>query len=128
MDGRVENRCTGNIMQTISRATGYDVFRSLPQTTVAATTQVVVQRDWSGWRKAMAPFAALENVHWHQPAGAPRPLIHAYVSCRDLISGDVPHECTGHAPHKLLVCILRQHTAPSVFQTLVERANAAGRL
>jgi hypothetical protein len=127
MDGRDKNRSTGNIMQTISRGTRYDVFRSFPQTAVA-TTQVVVQRDWSGWRKAMAPLNALEKVHWHQPAGAPRPLIHAYVSCRDLISGDVPHECTGQAPHNLLVCILRQHTAPSVFQTLVERANAAGRL
>jgi hypothetical protein len=85
---------------------------------------VVVQRDWKGWRKAMTPLHALENVHWHQPAGAPRPIIHAYVSCADLASGDVPHECgAAGAPHRLLVCVLKCHTAPSVFDELVRRAD-----
>jgi hypothetical protein len=116
------------MMQTIPRVPGRDALRNVSQAAASAATQVVVQRDWSGWRKAMAPMTALESVHWRQPAGAPRPLIHAYVSCRDLISGDVPHECGEQAAHRLLVCILRQHTAPSVFQALVERANAVARL
>ena len=84
---------------------------------------VVVQRDWKGWKKAMAPLQSLQNVHWHQPHGAPRPIIHAYVSCADLASGDVPHECSAvGAPHRLLVCVLKCHTAPSVFDELVRRA------
>ena len=85
---------------------------------------VVVQHDWKGWRKAMTPVHALEDVHWHQPPGAPRRIIHAYVSCADLTSGDVPHEC-GEAggPHRLLVCVLKCHTAPSVFEELARRAD-----
>jgi hypothetical protein len=86
---------------------------------------VVVQRDWNGWKKAMAPLTALEGVHWHQPAGAPRPLIHAYVNCDAIVSGDVPHDCVEHTSHRLLVCVIKCHTAPSVFDQLVARANAA---
>ena len=128
MDRPLWKVSTGIMMQTFPPANRHDALDTIPPATAAsASTLVVVQRDWSGWRKAMTPMTALEHVHWHQPAGAPRPLIHAYVSCKDLTSGDVPHECAGQAAHRLLVCVLRQHTAPSVFGALVERANAAGR-
>jgi len=115
------------MMQMVPPGKGRDSLESISPLTPAmsAAALVVVQRDWNGWRKAMTPMAALQDVHWHQPAGAPRPLIHAYVSCRELTSGDVPHDCAGRAPHRLLICVLRQHTAPSVFCALVERANAA---
>jgi hypothetical protein len=86
---------------------------------------VVVQREWNGWKKAMAPLAALESVHWHRPQGAPRPMIHAYVNCDAIVSGDVPHECVERTSHRLLVCVIKCHTAPSVFDQLVARANAA---
>ena len=85
---------------------------------------IVVQRDWTGWQKAMAPLAALEDIHWRQPAGAPRPLIHAYVACDALVSGDVPHDCGPGEAHRLLVCVLKRHTAAIVFQRLVDRAGA----
>jgi hypothetical protein len=86
---------------------------------------VVVQRDWNGWRKAMAPFGALQDVHWHQPPGAPRPLIHAFVGCDRIVSGDVPHECTaGTHPHRLRVCVLKCHTPPEAFQLLTVLAGA----
>lgn len=88
---------------------------------------VVVQRDWNGWRKALAPLHALEDIHWHQPQGAPKPLVHGYVSCRALMSGDVPHECHGSEPHRLRVCVLRQHTVPSLFELLTARADASAR-
>jgi hypothetical protein len=87
-------------------------------------TLVVVQRDWNGWRKAMTPLSSLESVHWLRPPGAPRPLIHAYVNCDAFVSGDVPHECMDGSPHRLLVCVLKKHTAPSVYDALVEKANA----
>src|SRR6476660_2787215 len=125
MDGLLRNGSTGAMMHTMPPGKSRDSMP--PLTAASASTLVVVQRDWSGWRKAMTPMAALEGVHWHQPAGAPRPLIHAYVSCTELTSGDVPHDCAGRGAHRLLVCVLRQHTAPSVFGALVERANAAGR-
>ncbi|MFN7914176.1 MAG: hypothetical protein U0Q55_02465 [Vicinamibacterales bacterium] len=91
------------------------------------TLLVVVQRDWNGWRKALVPLSSIEDVHWHQPQGAPKALVHGYVSCRDLMSGDVPHECNGSEAHRLRVCVLRQHTVPSLFDLLAARADSAGR-
>jgi hypothetical protein len=91
----------------------------------AAVPLVLVQQDWSGWRKAWIPVSSLEDVHWHQPAGAPKPLVHGYVSCAALVSGDLPHDCVGTTAHRLLVCVLRRHTAACVFDTLVQRANLA---
>jgi hypothetical protein len=39
------------------------------------------------------------------------------------MSGDVPHECGAEkSPHRLLVCVLKCHTAASVFEELVRRA------
>jgi hypothetical protein len=95
----------------------------------AAGSLVVVQRDWNGWRKAMVPFNALEGVHWRRPTGAPRPLIFGYVSCDSLLSGEIPHECgDATAPHRLLVCVLKCHTGPSVFQELVKAADRGSSL
>jgi hypothetical protein len=54
---------------------------------------VVVQRYWSDWRTAMVRLADLENIHWSQPSGAPRPLIHASVCCDKIVSGEIAHEC-----------------------------------
>jgi len=87
---------------------------------------VVVQRDWNGWHTATVRLDDLEQVHWHRPGGAPRPLIHAYVECARLRPGAVPHDCAEDTAHRLLVCVLRQHTAPPVFEELARRADAAG--
>ena len=128
MDGTAVSGSTED-MQTTARVTTQEqrvmVPKAVPQ---AATCLVVVQRDWNGWRKAMAPVSALEDVHWHQPVGAPRPFIHAYVTCSALVSGDVPHECADGTPHRLLVCVLRQHTAPSVFEQLTRAADSVASL
>jgi hypothetical protein len=86
---------------------------------------VVVQREWNGWRTGMVQLADLEDVHWSQPTGAPRPLIHAYVCCNMITSGDIPHDCQpAGSPHKVLVCLLKCHTAPCVFEELSRRADA----
>jgi hypothetical protein len=88
-------------------------------------TLVVVQQEWNGWRKAMAPLYALEGVHWHQPHGAPKPLIHAWVPCSALQSGDIPHDCAqAPSPHRLLVCVLKCHTGAAAFDALVALADA----
>jgi len=86
-------------------------------------SEVVVQRDWNGWHTASARLGDLEQVHWRQPAGAARPLIHAFVTCSNLLRGDVSHDCTATTPpHRLLICVLKSHTAPMVFEELVRRA------
>jgi hypothetical protein len=70
----------------------------------------------------------LEDIHWFQPKGALRPLIHAYVRCTTLLSGDIPHDCPSTAtPHRLHVCILKRHTADSVFELLSRLASESAR-
>ena len=84
---------------------------------------VVVQSEWNGWRTAVVHAVDLESPHWLQPAGAPRPLLHAYVPCSAIVSGEVAHDC-GSAPHRLHVCVLKKHTAPAMFEVLARMADA----
>jgi hypothetical protein len=93
---------------------------------VSERTEIVVQREWNGWRTARVRVNDLEDVHWLQPPGAPRPIIHAYVPCTAIQSGEVPHDCReASAPHSLLVCVLKSHVAPSIFEQLSRCADGA---
>jgi hypothetical protein len=85
---------------------------------------VSVTVDWNDWRSANARFGDLRDVHWHQPHGAPHPLVHAYVSCVDMRSGDLSHDCGGSpAPHRIRVCVLKRHNMPTVYAELARRAD-----
>jgi hypothetical protein len=87
-------------------------------------TRICVQREWNGWRTAEVRLRDLQQVHWLQPSGAPRPLVHGYVSCDGFITGSLVHECAPEQrPHPLLVCVLKSHTVPAVYDELVRRAN-----
>jgi hypothetical protein len=89
-----------------------------------AEALVVVQCAWNGWRSAMVRVADLEDLHWFQPSGAPRPLIHASVCCNKFVAGEIPHECgLTPRPHYLVVCLLKRHTAAGVFDELSRRAH-----
>ena len=128
MDAAAAARSTGRMVNVhIAPSATAGPGRSIRTAPIQASNLVLVQRDWNGWRKALTPLSALEDVHWRRPAGAPRPLVHAYVRCSDLMSGEVPHECHGDTTHRLLVCVLRQHTLPSVFSELVTRAGVRAR-
>jgi hypothetical protein len=84
---------------------------------------IPVQREWNGWRTAAVRLGDLQNVHWLQPSGAPVPLVHAYVVCASFVNGDVPHDCgLTPPPHRLLVCVLKKHIAPSAYLELSRRA------
>jgi hypothetical protein len=83
-----------------------------------------VHREWHGWRSAEVRFGDLRDVHWFQQPGAPHSLIHAYVSCTALVTGDIPHDCDAKsAPHRLLVCVLKRHALPSAYTALVRCAD-----
>ena len=85
---------------------------------------VTVQGEWNGWQTAFVPFCDLQDIHWFQPARAPRSLIHAYVPCTSLVEGDIPHDCNrSPAPHRLLVCVLRCHSTGPVYAELVRHAD-----
>jgi len=83
-----------------------------------------VQSEWNGWRGAEVRLADLCEVHWHQPSRAPRRFVHGYMSCSNIVTGDIPHDCDRtSAPHRLLVCILKSHTVPVVYASLARRAD-----
>ena len=84
---------------------------------------VTVQCDWNGWRTALVRATDLEDLHWSQPPGAPRALLHARVRCDRVLSGALPHDCApGMAAHDLLVCILKCRTAVGVYDALTRFA------
>src|SRR5262249_10906781 len=83
---------------------------------------VSVHSEWYGWKTAEVRIGDLETLHWRQPSGAPRLLLHGYVSCAR-IAGRLPHDCaSATAPHKLLVCVLKKNTVPSVYAEIARRA------
>ena len=88
-------------------------------------TIIRVQSEWNGWRTAGIPLSDLQQIHWFQPNGAPRRLVHGYVSCANITPGELPHNCAGEqSPHRLLVCVLKVHTSEAVYAELERRANA----
>lgn len=85
---------------------------------------VRVHPEWRGWRSAEVPMRNLQELHWRQPPGAPHPMLHGFVSCSDIVTGDIPHDCaSGPGRHRLLVCILKRHTVASVYLALTRRAD-----
>jgi hypothetical protein len=88
-------------------------------------TLIRVHRDWNGYRSAEVRLSDLEQIHWFQPLGAPRPLVHGFVSCASIVSGDIPHKCgPADGPHSLFVCVLKKHTVLSAYAELTRRADA----
>ena len=84
---------------------------------------ISLHADWKHGESATTRFANLHDVHWHQPPGAPHALVHGYVSCADILSGNIPHECDPiTAPHSLRVCVLKRHTIPEVWAALARMA------
>ncbi|HJZ76859.1 MAG TPA: hypothetical protein VKE51_34235 [Vicinamibacterales bacterium] len=85
-------------------------------------TLVPVRCSWNAWQTAEVRLGDLEGIHWYQPAGAPRPLVHAYVDCTKM-RGLIAHDCQKTpAPHRLLVCVLKRHLAPPAYSELVRLA------
>jgi hypothetical protein len=84
-----------------------------------------VHAEWNGWRNAEVRVSDLHEVYWFQPDGAPRALVHGYISCSNIVTGDVPHDCNRRSTaHRLLVCILKRHAIPAVYADLARRADA----
>lgn len=83
-----------------------------------------VQSAWNGWRSAEVRLSDIREVHWFQPTRAPRALVHGYMFCSNIVTGEIPHDCDRRtAPHRLLVCILKSHTIVTVYAELARRAD-----
>jgi hypothetical protein len=86
-----------------------------------------VHSEWNGWLNAEVRVSDLEDVRWFQPNRAPHPIMHAHVSCSNIVTGTFPHACERtSAPHRLLVCILKKHVIPTVYAELARRADEPG--
>jgi hypothetical protein len=79
---------------------------------------VRVRRDWDdAQREAEFRLDQLRDFHWTDTAGgtgrrAPTELLHAYVWCSDMRSGDLAHSCEhGPGPHNIKVCVPRSPNA-----------------
>jgi hypothetical protein len=82
-----------------------------------------VTTAWNGWQSLDAPLDDLSDIHWHQPKGAPWPLLHAYVSCASLPAAVTSHACDQvSAPHRIRVCVLRSHNVPLAYAEVLRRA------
>jgi hypothetical protein len=83
-----------------------------------------VHSEWNGWRTAEVRSGDLREVYWIRPNRAPQAIVHGYISCSNIVTGDIPHDCDRRsAPHRLLVCILKRHTMPAVYAELARRAD-----
>ena len=88
---------------------------------------VTVQCAWDGWETATVYATDLEQLHWRQPEGAPRPLVHGYVQCTRVVSGTLAHACADASrPHRVLVCVLKSRTLPLTFAQLARMADSGG--
>ena len=90
----------------------------------AKNARILVHGSWNGWRSAEIRLADLEDVHWYQPANAPHRLIHGFVRCTDFEHGQLEHQCDGAGPHRIRVCLLKHHAAPSIYREFAFRADA----
>ena len=82
---------------------------------------VRVHSSWDGWQSAEVRLAGIRKVYWFQPEHAPHEMVHAIVSCADIVSGELPHACDG-APDDLRVCLLKRHVLQSVYGELAASA------
>lgn len=87
---------------------------------------VRVQSDWKDWRTVEVRLRDMTGLHWSQPAGAPHALLHGYIPCTGIVSGELPHSCSESAPpHRLLVCALKRRTPPAIYAVMALQADAA---
>jgi hypothetical protein len=85
---------------------------------------VPIRFAWNGWQKAEVRLDCLEDIHWLQPAGAPRGLVHAYIRCTHIVGRETPHQCGGtDGPHRLLICVLKHDVSSIAYDELLRRAN-----
>ena len=84
-------------------------------------TVVRVEPAWDSWQSAEVHICDLEDIHWHQPPGAPQQLLHGYIWCDRILSGSVPHDCCDGLPHRLRVCVIKKHVLEPAYMELVRR-------
>jgi len=82
---------------------------------------VVLRRHWNDWRRGINLLSDLRRFHRSWISGgarlpSPRPFVHAYVRCTDLVDGDLCHSCRhGPPPHEIKLWIVKKDSTPAVY-------------
>ena len=75
---------------------------------------VQVRRQWNDYRIASYRLSQIGGLRWSQYSGgvnavAPRPFVHGYVLCTEMVDGELAHSCAhGRPPHEILVCMTKK--------------------
>jgi hypothetical protein len=75
---------------------------------------VWVRRQWNDYRDAAYRIEDVSGWRWSYVSGgvnapAPRPFVHAYVSCDGMIEGELAHSCAHRrGPHCIKVCVTKK--------------------
>jgi hypothetical protein len=101
--------------------------RRIEQTQVASAgtpyeALVPVLREWNGWELSQVRACDLEDIHWFQPQGAPRHLLHAFIPRSKIVSGALASSFDDDAS-RLMICVLKSHTPPAIYGALATRAD-----
>lgn len=87
---------------------------------------VAIRRQWNDWKIAEINLEKLTGLHWDEISGgvqkrSPRPFIHGYCNCTDIV-GEISHSCQhGDAPHHIKVCVVKKDNPKQVFEKVRER-------
>ncbi len=94
----------------------------------AAEECIVVRRQWSDWRKATFRLSDLHGFHRSRISGgvnaiSPKPFLHAYAKCTDVVAGDLVHSCRhGPTPHEIKVCIVQKDNTKAMYAAALAKA------
>ena len=89
---------------------------------------VYVRRHWADHLVGAVRVSSLDGLHMDSKSGgnkrgfgvvAPRPFLHGYIQCTDVITGAVGHSCRhGPPPHRIKVCIVQRDNDRKVYAEL----------
>jgi hypothetical protein len=75
---------------------------------------VWVRRQWNDYRREVEVLLQnVQHLHWGRMSGGvyaptPRPFIHGYIFCDQILRGEVAHSCShGAGPHRIKVCLIK---------------------
>jgi hypothetical protein len=96
----------------------------------AGTETRWIRRHWHNILGAEYRLADLTGLHWTDLSGgvrprSPRPMVHGYVHCDQMIRGELSHSCEhGRPPHRVKVCVVAKDNSRQLMTRLKAEATA----
>jgi hypothetical protein len=92
-----------------------------PAALFASTPSVAAQRAWNAWKSILISIDELESPHFHQPPGAPRPIMHAWVRASRAPRQLLQDAELSSPPEMIRVCVLKCRTMAKAYDALLSR-------